>query len=367
MRWLLILLMSTGFSLPASAQIRVSVAQLEQFLTSRRAAKEADADIADRLTSVQLSEQLTVQTLKRIQAETHLGPKTIEQLRLLADSSIFSAPPSQELQQRAAPNGASQDRMIGMAVRYVDTVLRQLPDFLAIRITDSFDNIPDELRPKHGKPKAQLHLRREFRREIAYRNGQETTESTSKSGTEAETPAEPGLTTWGEFGPILRTVLSDSFKGSVRWNRWQLSEDGTQVAVFRYSVPRPVSDYLIDFCCYRKSKSDPLDYRFNDKPGYHGELYLVPETGAIDRITVEAEMNEADPVVVSAIAVQYGKVSIAGKSYIGPIHCVALSELRNLVVDLPDQVVSERHLNEIRFIDYHKFQSTSRIISDGKP
>lgn len=218
MRWLLVFLISTGFSLPVSAEMRVSVAQLEQFLTSRQRAKEADTDIADRLTSVQLSEQLTVQTLKRIEAETDLGPKTIEQLRLLADSSIFCVPPSEELQLRSAPDGASQDQMISMAVRYVDTVLRQLPNFLAIRITDSFDNIPAELRPKDGKPKAQLRLRREFRREIAYRNGRELAELTSENSGNTNGLTEPSFTTSGEFGPILRTVLSDSFKGSVRWN-----------------------------------------------------------------------------------------------------------------------------------------------------
>src|SRR5215469_5645422 len=157
MRWLLVLLLSTDFALSASAATRVSVAQLEQFLTSRQAAKESDADIADRLTSVQLSEQLTVQTLKRLEGEVDLGPKSLEQLRLLADSSMFCAAPSEELPRRTAPDEKSQKQMINMAVQYVDAVLRQLPDFLAMRVTDSFDNIPEDLGPKRVRPKAVLH------------------------------------------------------------------------------------------------------------------------------------------------------------------------------------------------------------------
>jgi len=52
----------------------VTVAQLEQFLTSERSAKLSDQEIANRLSNVTLAEQLTARTLNYIRTETSLGP-----------------------------------------------------------------------------------------------------------------------------------------------------------------------------------------------------------------------------------------------------------------------------------------------------
>jgi hypothetical protein len=345
----------------------ITVAQLEQFLTSKQASKRSDAEIADRLKSVRLTEQLTAQAFVRIKSETDLGPSTTEQLRLIGASSIFFAPPSDELPARAAPDPVSQKRMIDSSVAFVDTILHRLPDFISIRTTDSLDNTPESAGPKRAKPKAELHFVRQTRREIAYRNGQELSDSVSGG---SQNSVVPGLTTWGEFGPILKTVLRDSFKGSVARSRWQMSEAGALVAVFSYRVPKSASHYLIDSCCFQKSRDDPQSFPFRDKPGYHGELFLDPTTGAIDRVTLEAELTEDDPVMVSGIAVQYGRVTIAGKDYVCPIRGIAISKVHNLAMELIDKVGPEEHLNQVSFTNYHKFGSTAHILtgsSDARP
>jgi hypothetical protein len=348
---------------PIRAATRVTVAQLEQFLTSRQAAKQSDGEMADRLVSVQLTEQLTAQTLMRIASEANLGPSTMEQLRLIANSSIFFAPPSEELPNLAVPDQVSQERMLNAAVEYVDGALQRLPDFVAIRTTDSFDNTPQRAGSKRTKPRAVLHLIRESRREITYRNGKEIVDSDNDSGNgQLGSSAFAGFTTKGEFGPVLKTILSDSFMERVLWNRWQTSESGALVAVFRYGVSKPASHYLIDFCCYQKSRDNPQSFRFRYLAGYHGELYLDPATGVVDRITLEAELTDDDPVMVSSSAVQYGRVNIGGKSYICPVRSVAVSEIRNLNMELVDKVGPERLINEVRFSDYHKFASTARIL-----
>ena len=136
--------------------------------------------------------------------------------------------------------------------------------------------------------------------------------------------------------------------------------------MFSYRVPRSASHYVVDFCCYRKSLDNPEEYRFRDKPGYHGELYLDTEAGTVDRITLEAEMKDSDPVFASSIAVQYGPVDIGGKSYVAPIHAVAVSQVHNLKMEHVDQVGPEEHVNEVFFEDYHKFGSTFRILTDGE-
>jgi len=366
MRRFTILLSFACILTPLHATSLITVAQLEQFLTSKQVSKQSDAAIADHLKSVRLTEHLTAQAFVRIKSETDLGPSTTEQLRLLAASSIFFPPPSDELPARAAPDPVSQKRMIDSAVAFVDGILHRLPDFISIRTTDSFDNTPESAGPKRAKPKAELHFVRQTRREIAYRNGQELSDSVSGR---SQNSSVPGLTTWGEFGPILKTVLSDSFKGSVVWSRWQMSETGGLVAVFSYRVPKSASHYLIDACCFQKSRGDPQSFPFRDKPGYHGELFLDPASGDIDRVTLQAELTEDDPVMASGIAVQYGRVAIAGKDYLCAIRGIAISKVHNLEMELIDKVGPEEHLNQVSFTDYHKFGSASHILtgtSDAK-
>jgi hypothetical protein len=74
-----------------------------------------------------------------------------------------------------------------------------------------------------------MQLARESNHEVGYRNGREMKDANS---------TDSGLTTWGEFGPILKTVFADSFVGNVEWIRWQSSETGALLAVFRFSVPQ---------------------------------------------------------------------------------------------------------------------------------
>ena len=93
-----------AFVLPVRAAPTVTVAQLEQFLTSTRTARLPDAGIAERLSKVELSEQLTSKTLSRILAESSPGPETEEQLELLATASVIQSPPVTELPSVPAPD-----------------------------------------------------------------------------------------------------------------------------------------------------------------------------------------------------------------------------------------------------------------------
>src|SRR5581483_7403539 len=79
------------------AQESVTVSQLEDFVFSRQTAKESDAELAHRLGSIQLSEQLNDVRLARLVAKAQPGPQTEEQLGLLALTSVFEAPPLSDL------------------------------------------------------------------------------------------------------------------------------------------------------------------------------------------------------------------------------------------------------------------------------
>lgn len=353
------LLMSCLLLTAAShAATPVSVAQLEQFLTSSRAAKEKDAAIAEQLSQVILSEELTGPTLARLVARTNPGPKTMEQISVLAAESVFHAPPAEELPKLAAPDAAEQGRIVQAARKYVNETLPLLPDFLAVRVTDCFDNTIAQGKPKHGKPKTQIHFVREYRNEIGYRDGREFDPATSEGL--SETPI-AGLSTWGEFGGILKVALDDAFNGHVVWDRWQNS-DGSTVAVFRYEIPEASSHYAVDFCCYQLSLENGIMYPFHARPGYRGEIFIDPSSGAIERITLQAELKGSDPMTASEIAVQYGRVEIGGKWYVCPIRGIAVSVIRNLLMRAVDGVGQEKHTNLVKFTDYRKFGSTVRFL-----
>lgn len=343
---------------PSYAQTRVSVAQLEQFLRSGKVSRNSDAQLAELLGAVTLTEQLTPSTLAGILRSTNLGPESTEQLQLLASTSMFEAPPPAELPKASPPDPAAQHQMLTSAEKYVSNVLQALPDFLAVRATFSFDNALSSSGKNYAKKQvATLHFLGETRRTIAFRNSREITSAAASSSPVF------GLTTWGEFGPILKIVLSDSFNGSVAWKRWQTSESGIRVAVFRYAVPKSASHYLVDFCCYVISQDNPVSFPSRDHPAYHGDLYIDPETGIVDRITLQAELSESDPVTASDIAVQYGQIDIGGKSYVCPVQGVAISTVHNLQMKAFDGIGLEKHVNVIRFQDYHKFGSTARIFA----
>jgi hypothetical protein len=78
--------------------------------------------------------------LSRIIAEAMPGPESVEQLQLLADYSIFAAPPSMESLIPPTPNSEAQQAMVRAGAEYAQTALHHLPDFLDIQYTRRFDN-----------------------------------------------------------------------------------------------------------------------------------------------------------------------------------------------------------------------------------
>lgn len=96
-----------------------------------------------------------------------------------------------------------------------------------------------------------------------------------------------GLTSFGEFGPLLSAVLLDLPQGKLAWSHWE-QESAKPVAVFGFSVPKAASDYEVKFCCVGGSP-------FVQFTGYHGEITINPEDGAILRLTLLADLAKDDP------------------------------------------------------------------------
>lgn len=348
-----------GCSAVACAAETVTVDQLREFLTSKQTAKLKDAEVASRLSSVTLREQLTETTRKSILSQVKLGPKAAVQLDLLAEESMFQTPPASEIPTIAPPEFAAQRTLLEKARTYVEVTLHQLPDFLAMRDTAGFNDHPEA-----DGAKPMLRFTGETHREIAFRGGHEVRVGEG-NGNDGEESALPGLTTWGEFGPILHVLFEDAPDEGFAWGRWQAMGNGDRAAVLRFAVPEASSHYSIALCCSHAEPTGADSSLYQMRPGYHGELYLDPETGLVERVTLEADLAPGHTLRASGIAVEYGPVEIGGQRFSCPVDGVAVSEIHDAQLEAQGGPGELHFVNRVRFLNYHKFGSTARILTGG--
>jgi len=374
MRQFILLGLLTAMAFPAMAAKRVTVAQLEQELTTLSAAHKPDAEIARQIAGIKLSERLTEATLDRLNAHLDTGSQAALALQLLADQSAFLDPPPSELPATSAPDDTAQLRMLEATRNYVAGMLPGLPNFLATRSIRRYDDSPQELKKGGWPVRLGLHLVDTSSREISVRDERDSLPS-------AVWQQQSGLVSKGEFGSTLGMILADTAKGKVTWSHWEQIA-GDPAAVFQYSVPRSASNYEVTG--YQQPTAEyanltgrqgvagigpQLSNPSSDitptvtKPGYHGSLWLDPATGTILRITIEADAKGGAPFQRASILVEYGPVQIGDSRFICPMRSVALYE----ATAPPQANLSDapaEWLNIILFTGYHRFASAIKILSE---
>lgn len=357
-RWMLCAALVAAL-LPSSAAQQVTVAQLEQFLTAEHTAHATDSDIARKLFSAELSERLTDASLARIKAAYTPGEKTGEALDLIADESAFLDPPAGELPPKNAPSSAEQQQIILAAEDFATNTLSHLPDYLATSTTRSFEDIP--IFTRNASMQSGLHPAGTSVREVTYRNGFEFSSRTPDTPGESRARSYgPHLDSEGEFGPVLKTIVSDSAEGRISWSHWEQTPTG-MVAVFTYDVPKEASHYRIDFCCaFSPTDVEPRAYR--GTPAYHGTLSINPSTGAVLRLTLQAEFAEFQPQPEVGLMVEYRRIEVSGSSLICPVKGVNVSKA--FTYD-EKRYWTNLFINETTFTNYHRFGSTVRVL--GSP
>ena len=125
---------------------------------------------------------------------------------------------------------------------------------------------------------------------------------------------------------------------------------------------------------------------YSENPGYHGAISIDPATGAVLRLTIEAELSRSDPLSLAETMVEYGPVTIGDRQFICPLRSLAVSveeawmaasgNAQMAMNGVGDNTLWESPLsktgkgtilliNETKFTDYHRFGSTARVITDG--
>ncbi|KAA6455573.1 VWA domain-containing protein [Acidobacteria bacterium AB60] len=359
---------------------KVTVAQLEQAAAGLHT--KADADAAFSMGDLELTERLSPARMERIQALLP-GEKSRHVLVAIADASEFEAPPAEEIPGTAPPSVPEQRRILGMVVTYATRTIPQLPNFIATRTTDRFEDTPMRTREHAAAiPYQPIHFVARAEATVTYRDKSEVYESVSMGKKPA---AERGLTSRGEFGAMLATVLLDAAQNKLEWRRWEQGASGP-VAVFGYAVPKERSHYAVDFCCVQDSEG--RSHPFHNVAGYEGEMRVDAGTGTILHLDLTADLKPADPIHAARTAVDYGRVEIGGRTYFCPLHSVAFSRAQGIagvVQEMAPVVATGQNgggyvmapvavgtaptraeqvlLNDITFRQYHVFRAESRVVS----
>lgn len=366
MRRLALLLSLAACAPLASPATRVTIGQAERSFASW--SNLPDTKVAEKISGIELVERATSARLAEWQRHFP-GKRTRQALLALADASAFLDLPLDEFLPNASPDTVTANRIYQRAVAYEKTVLTKLPNFYARRTTTHFDDISPFQRLRnqvtpgsagyHASLSAALppasgalsQVGDPVSTIVTYRDGNEVPDSPSQP---AAKPAPPvvGLTTRGEFGPILSVVIDDAAHGKVFWSHWERGPSGP-LAVFRYLVHQEESHFLVIG-----------GGNFARHPSYHGQIAIDPGSGNILRITMVSDFKPPFQPSVSAILVEYGPVEIGNAIYLCPIKGVAIAKVPTpgVAVSAGDAIPFQTSVNDVAFTEYHVFRSELRIL-----
>ena len=376
MRLGLFAIFALSMVLPSWAAKRLSVAQLEQLLSTAAAEHKPDAEIARKIDGLELSERITEVDLGRLNQHFANDSNTAAALLLLADRSAFLDPPANELPANPAPDAAAQQRLLQSAQKFAIETLPRLPNLLATRTTFGFDDSPQEVTRGGYLQRLGMHLVGSSKAEVSVHNERE---NLSKRSGSSPPQVSGGLSTWGEFGSALLIILSDSAQGKTTWSHWEQTSSGL-MAVFHYEVPKAASHYEIDTSVQEIQSSGESSRwagartrdagsvsswtrMIHTRPAYQGSLWIDPATGTITRVTLVADLKGNPRFERGSILVEYGPVSIGDRTLICPVRSLALSAAPSSV-DTTFSGAATEWLNENLFTNYHLFASTARILTE---
>lgn len=375
---LAVLLLLAGLSSGAYAGTRVTVEQVEQLLTASH--DLPDARLAAKISDLELTERASPLRLSRWEKDFP-GKHTREALLALADASAFLDLPHAEVPDLEKPDSETRKQIFLRAIEYSRTTIHRLPDFSARRNTTHFDDvsptqellneylvdrrngrkdtvIPPSALATNGSPRMRVGERSSI--VVTYRDGREVVDGEAGKNGKSE-PHGAGLTTFGEFGPILSVVIADITHGKLNWGYWERGATGL-LAVFRYEVPQEISHYTVLFRAGEKPQT----------PAYHGEIAVDPANGTIRRVALVSQLI-APEAVETSILVEYSSLAIGNGTYICPVKGVALSRVPGSTVQLtsPDDegrpasyatIPPQTLVNDVSFTEYHVFHGDVRIV-----
>jgi VWFA-related protein len=358
------------FDNPRPGIEKVTVAQLEELV-------HAQTDLPRKLANLEITERLSTPRLDALLSVIH-SERERQALTADADLSIALRPPADEIANRPRPPMEEQRAILERSFDYLQNAIPKLPDFYALRSTVRFEESPGRYDETWKMPHQDqtLHFATGEHATVLYRNGHEVVEKKKKLGKRpiVHGVRARGLETWGTFGPILAYVLTAAATSpsTLGWKRWERGKYG-DLAVFSYRTASTNIAPELTFCCLPEGDGTTP---YQNKADTYGEFAVNPDTGAIMRIVINADLDEERdpdvPLIRSQVMVEYGPVELGGKTYICPQRSVEVSRGRSerefhewgMIFNLYSYF--ETMINDVTFGGYHKFGSEARILPGFK-
>jgi tetratricopeptide (TPR) repeat protein len=369
MKRLVCILALIVLAIPAwTAAKKITVGQLEDMLKTLQAEKKSDADIANALKQVEMSEELTRDALNNI-AQSSPGQFTLEQLYVLEARSSVLAPPAEDIPTTPALDAAAQKALLDKAAEYATKSYAQLPELDATKTTLRFqDNIEATAASSGlGQNAAGVEVGSSFTDPYQFIHYINSTESPYVSEHGVEQLAKD-KTQWGrnamialeDPSPGLGEVFQDAeAAGGIKWLRWEII-NGKPAAVFSYTTEKKNTRLSVNVCCFPtvneagianftsssvgsagapsssagaggatgnfQTTTDWHNFKASGIP-YHGEIFIDPDTGIVVRMIAEAEFKPADVVHQDDTRVDYGPVTIGDKTVVLPMRTIVLTDV----------------------------------------
>ncbi len=348
---------------PNPAVQRVTVAQLDQLLSGTNI-REIDGR-AERLSKLELTERLSLAHLSALTVD--FRNRTFQQtLDAVADLSAFLGPPPGEIPKEAAPDAAAKQHMLVLVKDYLERTISKLPDFYATRTAVRYEEMPELDNGKSSAGSQPLRVVELSKARVLYRDGDEVVES---QGSEPNVSSDRGLTTHGTFGPILGDVRrAVEAPDRMKWVRWESGPEGRR-GVFEFEIPAAESTYFEGGCCLPDADGENS---FRIQAGYRGEIAINPEDGTIFRLQQQFDMQGYVPMDRDEVLIDYGPVTIGGKTYFCPVRSVSLARGRSIISlkEWDQSFLSygpySTKMNDMRFSNYHVFRAESRMLPGFK-
>lgn len=297
------------FSLAATAQRAMTVAELVTFVKSQIKLKGDDRTTADFLLHrIKLTEKLEDRAVEELQGQG-AGPKTVQALRKLsADSAGLRAAPPPEAPPAPPPALPPPDSieqaeaMAGMK-DYALNYTKNLPNYICVQTTRR--RIEPTMRgyaPYGDVIQEQLSF-----------NDQKETYKVQMINRQAVANVEHnqlgGAVSSGEFGTMLHHIFDPDTGAEFDWDHWATLR-GRRMYVFSFRVPKSAGYTMYDGESKREYTS-----------AYKGLVYADRESKVVMRIKMDCVDIPPDyPIHEVGITLDYAATKIGEQEYVLPFH-----------------------------------------------
>jgi tetratricopeptide (TPR) repeat protein len=387
--------MSLAAALALAATTKATVQQLDSLLADMHKQGKTDDQVANALREMELTEQLLPSVMNGF-VQYQPGPQTVVQIRVLALESALLPPPPSDPPDTPAPDQATQSAILGRVTNYVAEQFASLPKLTSDKLTLRYQNGEDLVRAQNGAGSHMGHTDLGLDPTTQYLRflGQTSTAIITQGGVELppktnnQDPGGPnGQISPVGPGPALSTVLREAGPEKMTWLRWE-SVDGKRLAVFSFAVNRKQSHYQVSYCCFPKTENvgthigmTPMGVGlgggkaptsenlgtattfepFKTTAGYHGEVFVDPETGTVVRLIVRAELKPTDFIQQEDTRIDYDTVEVGGKAYVVPTRNILLTTM----VPSGNSFAKFTTQRTLFDVSYSNYQPASRV--DDQP